>query len=125
MKIIESKSEDDIALYRCPKGVLFQPKNENDIPLHGGASDNTPAVEEKKAAPRKAKGQGGGFNAMADEEWEKQAKRELTKRESKHHLWCQLDRFHPRKKSCSRNNHQRENSILHLLMLGSHALLLQ
>ncbi|KAL7522340.1 hypothetical protein ACHAWX_007024 [Stephanocyclus meneghinianus] len=80
VKRIESLSEDDIALYRCPKGVLFRPKSENDAPLASGASNSTPAVEKKKAAARKAKGGGGGFDAMADEEWERQIKRELAKK---------------------------------------------
>eukprot|EP00804_Cyclotella_cryptica_P025389 CCRYP_016513-RD/>CCRYP_016513-RD protein AED:0.04 eAED:0.04 QI:135/1/1/1/0.77/0.7/10/4374/2912 len=79
-KNIESLSEDDIALYRSPEGVLFRPKSENDVPQNGGASNSAPAAEKKKAAPRKAKGGGGGFDAMADEEWEKQVKRELAKK---------------------------------------------
>lgn len=77
---IESLSEDDISLYLCPEGVLFKPNGENDGQKNSGANSTAPKVE-KKAATKKVKG-GGGFDAFADEEWERQVRKDLAKKKA-------------------------------------------
>jgi hypothetical protein len=82
MTRIESLTEEDIALYQCPEGVLFKCKGENDEKTAGDTANNASTVEKKTAATRKAKGKGGGFDAFADEEWEKQVKKDLAKKKA-------------------------------------------
>eukprot|EP00956_Cyclotella_meneghiniana_P012187 scaffold17294_cov69-Cyclotella_meneghiniana.AAC.2 len=75
---VESLTDDDIALYRSPQGVLFKPESKNAESKSGNAT----AAEKKKAASRKAKGAGGGFDAFADEEWEREVKKDLAKKKA-------------------------------------------
>ena len=79
---IESMTENDVGVYQCPDGVLYKPKNSSDESKNVGDADIVPKVEKKKAATKKAKGKGGGFDAFADEEWEKQVKRDLAKKKA-------------------------------------------
>jgi hypothetical protein len=82
MASMESIKEDDVSLYKCPSGVLFQSdESGGDSKECGGTSNKAPVVEKMKAAPRKTKG-GGGFDTFADEEWEKQVKKDLAKKKA-------------------------------------------
>ncbi|KAL9182373.1 hypothetical protein ACHAXT_013025 [Thalassiosira profunda] len=72
---VESLSEEDVALYQSPKGILFRPGGS------GQEGDKAPSSGAKLAAEkRKGKKKGGGFNAFEDEEWEKQVKKDLAKK---------------------------------------------
>lgn len=75
IKSVESMTEDEVALYRSPKGVLFSAAKESTSPGNGAP----PAAKstEKKAASRK---KGRGFDSFADEEWEKEVKKDLAKK---------------------------------------------
>jgi hypothetical protein len=78
LKAVESLTEEDIALFRCPKGVLYRPTGGAADEAGGGVrpstgASKTPAVEKRKG---KKKG-GGGFDAAEEEEWERQVKKDL------------------------------------------------
>eukprot|EP00984_Skeletonema_dohrnii_P014852 scaffold6336_cov53-Skeletonema_dohrnii-CCMP3373.AAC.1 len=68
MKSVESMTEDEVALFRSPKGALFS-AGKDAAPAGKGAPSKAKSGTEKKAASRKKKG---GFDSFADEEWEKQ-----------------------------------------------------
>ena len=76
IKSAESMTEDDVALFRSPKGVLFSAGKEA-APAGKGAPSKSGT--EKKAVSRK---KGGGFDSFADEEWEKQVKKDLARKKS-------------------------------------------
>lgn len=78
---LESLTDDAIALYQSPQGVLFKPESENGEPKNGNATA-APRAEKKKAATRKVKSAGGGFDAFADEEWEREVKKDLAKKKA-------------------------------------------
>lgn len=76
VKSVESMTEDEVALFRSPKGVLFSAANESTSAGKGAPSAAKSGME-KKAVNRK---KGGGFDSFADEEWEKQVKKDLEKK---------------------------------------------
>ncbi|KAL7456767.1 hypothetical protein ACHAWC_008242 [Mediolabrus comicus] len=76
IKAMESMTEDDIALLFSPKGLLFLTEQVSASAGKGPSSPNKPTVEKKVAGRKK----GGGFDSFADEEWEKQVKKDLAKK---------------------------------------------
>jgi len=76
MKSVESMTEDEVALFRSPKGALFS-AGKDVASAAKGAPSKAKSGTEKKAASRKKKG---GFDSFADEEWEKQVKKDLAKK---------------------------------------------
>lgn len=72
LKVVESLTDKDMALFSSPKGVLF-----DDVAGDGAASSTakTSTVEKKKGRKK-----GGGFNTFEDEEWERQVKKDLEKK---------------------------------------------
>ncbi|KAL7446874.1 hypothetical protein ACHAXM_011445 [Skeletonema potamos] len=72
IKSVESMTEDEIALFRSPQGALFSAAKETT-----SAGNAAKSSMEKKAVNRKG---GGGFDSLADDEWEKQVKMDLEKK---------------------------------------------
>lgn len=77
IKSAETMTEDDVALFRSPKGVLFSAGREPAPVGNGAPFSKAKSGMEKKAASRK---KGGGFDSFADEEWDKQVKKDLAKK---------------------------------------------
>ena len=87
MKTVKNISADDIALFRSPKGILFRAEGFAEAST-GGRSFSAPKpsnAEKRKAVGRKGKG-GGGFDSSADEEWERQVKKDLEKKKAQEKL---------------------------------------
>ncbi|KAL7472761.1 hypothetical protein ACHAXS_013126 [Conticribra weissflogii] len=78
MERVESITDEDVALYQSPKGILFRTEGNGASSPESKAPATTKPVEKKKAAARK--GKGGGFDSFADEEWERQVKKDLEKK---------------------------------------------
>lgn len=75
---MEALTEEDLALFQSPEGVLFRPPDsgasaDGAAPSAGGSKP----IEKKKG---KKKVKGGGFNAAEDDEWERQVKKDLAEK---------------------------------------------
>ena len=77
IKSAESMTEDEIALLQSPKGILFSAKKDSTQAAKGANPTTKSSTDKKKAAGRK---KGVGFDSFADEEWEKQVKKDLAKK---------------------------------------------
>ena len=76
LAVVESFTEEDVALFQSPKGVLFRPETGGGVIPSTDSTSKNSVVEKRKV---KKKG-GGGFNAAEDEEWERQVKKDLEKK---------------------------------------------
>jgi len=68
LKEVEGITDEDVALYVSPRGVLYRPD--------GGGGGEKPADKKKKPAGKK----GRGGTSLEDEEWEAQVKRDLARK---------------------------------------------
>jgi len=78
MNRVESITDEDMELYQSPNGILFKTESAGTSNSESKAPATTKPMEKKKAAARK--GKGGGFDAFADEEWEREVKKDLEKK---------------------------------------------
>jgi hypothetical protein len=79
LKELESLTEDDVALFRSPKGVLFEAGANGAAPAGPDGASKPSNAPKSSAAKAKGKKKG-GFNAFEDEEWERQVKKDLEKK---------------------------------------------
>lgn len=77
LKAVESLSEEDVAIFSSPKGVLYEAATVKNGKNGGATPSSAKAVEKKKGNKKKG---GGGFNTFEDEEWERQVKKDLEKK---------------------------------------------
>ena len=77
LKAVESLSEEDVALFSSPKGVLYEAATVKNGKNGGATLSSAKTVEKKKGNKKKG---GGGFNTFEDEEWERQVKKDLEKK---------------------------------------------